>query len=144
MGIRTDDCVTCYNQTFFRKECMLDSHLSYVKIVGDIMTTGKFTTAFAVFRRLDILIRDKMIHNQRNFVMIEYRLVVHLLHLIDRYRRCDIISKNQIQICFDQLSCFYLCKTRVRCQDLLCHCHSHDLFPPAYTYLVTAPMPLLL
>ena len=28
--------------------------------------------------------------------------------------------------------------------DLLCHCHSHDLFPPAYTYLVTAPMPLLL
>ena len=40
-----------------------------------------------------------MIHNQRNFVMIEYRLVVHLLHLIDRYRRCDIISKNQIQIC---------------------------------------------
>ena len=62
----------------------------------------------------------------------------------DFERRCDIISKNQIQICFDQLSCFYLCKTRVRCQDLLCHCHSHDLFPPAYTYLVTAPMPLLL
>ena len=144
MGIRTDDCVTCYNQTFFRKECMLDSHLSYVKIVGDIMTTGKLSDTFAVFRRFNILIGNKVIRNKCDLVLIKNSLVVHLLHLIDRYRRCDIISKNQIQICFDQLSCFYLCKTRVRCQDLLCHCHSHDLFPPAYTYLVTAPMPLLL
>ena len=49
MGIRTDDCVSCYSQTFFRKERMLDSHLSHVKIVGDIMTTGKFTDSICSF-----------------------------------------------------------------------------------------------
>ena len=105
---------------------MLDAHLSHVEVIGYLLTTGKFTDAFAVFRGFDVLVRNKMIHNQGDFVLMKYVLSVQLLHLPDSYRCGDIISQNQIQIGLDELSRFYLGKAGVGRKDLLCHCHSHD------------------
>ena len=49
MRICTNDHISCHGQSFFRKQCVFDSHLSYVKIIGDLIFTGKFTYTFAVF-----------------------------------------------------------------------------------------------
>ena len=105
---------------------MLDAHLSHVEVIGYLLTTGEFTDAFAVLCGFDVFIRDKMIHNQGDFILMEYVLLIQLLHLADSYRCGDIISQNQIQIGLDELSRFYLGKAGVRRKDLLCHCHSHD------------------
>ena len=35
----------------------------------------------------------------------------------------------------EALSCFYLLKTRCRCQNFLCHRHSHVSVPPVYIML---------
>ena len=88
---------------------MLNSHLSHIKIVGDLMTTGKFTDTFAVFCGFDVFVRDKMIHNQGNFILMKYCPAYSaFVHLMDSHRCGDIISQNQIQIGFDELSRFHL------------------------------------
>ena len=75
---------------------MLDAHLSHIKIVGDLMLTGKIPAALAVLRGLDVLIGDKMIHDQRDLILVEHTLLIHLLHLVDRHRGRDIIAQHQI------------------------------------------------
>ena len=77
------------------------------------MATGKITAAFAVFRRFNILIRYKMIHDKGDLILIKNRLPVHLFHFVYGYWRGNIISQHQIQIRFDQLSRLYLRKPRV-------------------------------
>ena len=135
MRICSDNHIACYCQTFFREKCMLDTHFSDIKIISDIMFTGKFSYTLAVLCRLDIFVRDKVIHDQCHFIFIKYRIYCHLIHLMNCYRWGDIISQYQIQFCFDQLSCFYLLKTRCRCQNFLCHRHSHVSVPPVYIML---------
>ena len=101
MGIRSDHSIPRHYQAFLRKQGMFDSHLSHIKVIGNIVPAGKFTAAFTVLSRFNILVRDKVIHNQSYFLIIKNGLVIHLLHLIDRNRRCDIIAQHQIQICFN-------------------------------------------
>ena len=114
---------------------MLNSHLSYIKIIGDIVATGKFTNTFTVLSRLNILIRNKVIHYQCNFIFVKYGIYCHLIHLMDSYRRSDIVSKNKVKLCLYKLSCFYMIQTCMRCQDLLSHCHSHFSIPPDSLYV---------
>ena len=107
MRICTNDHISCHSQSFFRKQCVFDSHLSYVKIIGDLIFTGKFTYTFAVFCWFDIFIRDKMIHYQCNLILVKYFLLFKLVHLMNGNRGSNIISQDQIQICLDQLTGFY-------------------------------------
>ena len=107
VGVCADDAVACYGESLFRKESVLDAHLSYVEVVAYFMFAGKFTDAFAVFGGFDVFVGDKMIHYQGNFILVEYFFAVHFFHLADGYRCCDVIAKNQIEICFDKLSGLY-------------------------------------
>ena len=125
MGIGADHRIPGSHQSLFRQECMLDAHVSHVKIVGDPVNIGKIPAAFAVFCRFYIFIGDKMIHDQGDLFLIKNSLVLHFLHFIDGHGRCDIISQHQIQPCLDQLACLYLWKPRMGGQDFLRHCHSH-------------------
>ena len=136
MGVCSDDHIASYRQAFLRKKGMLDSHLSYIKIIGNIVTTGKFTDTFAVFCRLDIFIWNKMIHNKCNFIFIKYSIYGHLIHLMDCNRRSNIISKNKIKLCLYKLSCFYMIQACMSRQNLLSHCHSHFYIPPSYCIMV--------
>ena len=83
---------------------MLDTHLSYLKIIRNIMRLGIFTDTLAVLRRLDIFIWCKVIRNKGNFIFIKYCLLVELFNLVNRYRTGNIVSKNEIKICHDKLS----------------------------------------
>ena len=128
MGIRSDDHITGYCQSFFRKQGMLNSHFSNFKIIGNFITPCKLSDTFAVFRRFDILIGNKVIRNKCDLVLIKNSLCIHLRHFLNGYRTGNIVSKHQIQICFNQLSGFYFLKSGMCCQNFLGHCHSHAHF----------------
>ena len=126
MRISSDHHISGHYQTLFRQQRMLDSHLSHIKKVGNLMFGGKFSDTFALLGRLNILIRNKMIHHQSNLILIKHRFFRHFgIHLLDRHRRGNIISQNQIQIRLDQLSCRHLRQSGVSRQDFLRHRHSH-------------------
>ena len=67
-----------------------------------------------------------MVHHERNFVLIKDILHRHLIHLVNSDWGCDIIAENKVQLCFDQLPRLDGVKTRVACEDLLRHGHSHN------------------
>ena len=125
MGIRTDDHIARNCQTFFRQKCMLNTHLSDFKIIGDLVTISKLSDAFTMLSRFNIFIRHKMIRNKGDLILIKYTVHFHFAHFLDRNRAGNIISKYQIKVSFDQLTGFYLVKTRMRCKYFLCHCHTH-------------------
>ena len=90
VGVRSDDAVPGHCQAFFREQGVLDSHLSHVKIIGDLLAAGKFPHTLAVLRRLDIFVGDKMIHHQGNLILIKDLLLFQLSHLADGHRGGDI------------------------------------------------------
>ena len=104
---------------------MLDSHLAHLEIIGDLIPICKFSHTFAVLRRFDILIRDKMIRHQRDLILVKNAVHLHFFHFPDRDRAGNVIAEHQIQIRLDELSRFHGLKPRVSGQDLLCHSHSH-------------------
>ena len=128
MGVRADDHVSGNGKTFFRKKGVFDSHLPHVEVIGDIVAAGKLSHALAVFCGFNILIRDKMVHYQGDLILVKHCLHCHFIHFMNRYRRSDIVSQDQIQVRFDQLSGFHMIQACMSGQDLLRHCHSHDYF----------------
>ncbi len=130
MGIRSNDCISCNHQPLFRKKGMFDSHLSYIEIIGNFVFAGKITAAFTVFRGFNILIWNKVVHDQGNLIFMKDRIFIKFLHFLNGNRRCDIIPQYQIQFRFDQLACLYLGKPCMGCQYFLGHRHSHCLRPP--------------
>ena len=125
MGICTDDHVSGYSKAFFRKQRMLDSHLTHFKIIGNLVAACKFTHTFAVLRRFDIFVRHKMIRYKGDFVFMEHTVHVHFLHLLDGNRARNVVAQYQIQVCLDQLTGLHVIKSCMGRQNFLRHCHSH-------------------
>ena len=136
MGIRSDNHVSGNCQSFFRKKRMLDPHFSHLEIVGDLVAVCKLSHAFAVLRRFNILVRDKMIGNEGDLILVKNAVHLHFFHFPDGYRACDIIAKHQIQIRLNELAGFHPVKPRMRRQYFLGHCHSHDLLPPVIIFVI--------
>ena len=130
MGVRSNNCISCNHKPFFRKKGMFDSHLPYVEIIGNFVFAGKITAAFTVFCGFNILIWNKVVHDQGYLIFMEDRIFIKFLHFLNGNRRCDIIPQYQIQFCFNQLACFHLGKPCMGCQYFLGHRHSHRLRPP--------------
>ena len=101
MRVCTDDYISGNSQSFFRKERMLDTHLSYIKIISDVMLARKLSYTFAVLCRLNIFIRNKVIHNKCDLVFVKHFILCHFIHFMNGNGRCDIISQYQIQIRLD-------------------------------------------
>ncbi len=110
---------------------MLDSHLSDLKIVGDLIAAGKFPHTFTMFRRLNIFIRHKMIGYKRNLVLMKYTVHVHFIKFMDCHRTCDIITEDQIQVRLNQLPRLHIVKACMCGKNLLRHRHSH-MYNPAF------------
>ena len=125
MGVRTDDDISRHRQTLLRQKRVFDPHLTHIKIIADPVLCGKFAHTFTVLRRFDVLIRDKVIHDKRDLILMKYAVHLHLFDLFDRDRRCDVVAEHQIQIRHDQLSGMHFAQMRMCRKDLLGHCHSH-------------------
>ena len=97
------------------------------------MPDGKLPDTLAVLCRLYILVRDKVIHDKRNFILVKYTVILQTIHLSDRNRRRNVIAKYKIELCLDQLSRVNLRKAGCLREYLLSHCHSH-IDPPYGCY----------
>ena len=125
-----DDHIASYRQAFLRKKGMLDSHLSYIKIIGNIVTTGTIRDTFAVFCRLDIFIWNKMIHNKCNFYLyqIQYLRSSYPSHGL---QIGEVISFPRTRSSCASISCpASTIQARMSRQNLLSHCHSIFIFLP--------------
>ena len=125
MGICTDNHISRNRKSFFRKECMLYSHFTYIKIVCNIIFAGKLTHAFAMLCGFNVLIWSKVIHHKCDLVFVKYTLYIHFSDFMNCNRRSNIIAQNQIQVCLDQLSGADRRQACMCCKNLLSHCHSH-------------------
>ena len=125
VGIRADHGIAGNDESFFGEQRVLDAHLTYVVEVGDVLRTAEITAHHALLRRLDVLVRSKVIHDHGHFFLIEYVLLAHLVERLDGDRRGNVIAKHEIQIHQHELPCLDLVKTGMCGEDLLCHGHSH-------------------
>ena len=50
---------------------------------------------------LNILIGNKMVRYEGNLIFVEYSVNLHLVHLMYSNRAGNIITQNQIEICFN-------------------------------------------
>ena len=125
MGICTDNHISRNRKSFFRKKCMLYSHLTYIKIVCNIIFAGELAHAFAMLCGFNVFIWSKVIHHKCDFIFVKYTLYIHFSDFMNCNRRSNIIAQNQIQVCLDQLSGADRRQACMCCKNLLSHCHSH-------------------
>ena len=64
MAVGSDYHVPRLSDTFFGKESVFDTHFAYVKEVFDAVLLRKFSDSLAKFRRLNISVRGKVVHNE--------------------------------------------------------------------------------
>ena len=93
-----DHAVARSHQALFGKEGVLDSHITDIKVIFDVVLLCKGAALLALLRCLDILIRCKVIHYQGNFILVEDLVKSCFVKFIDGDRGGDIISQNQIQL----------------------------------------------
>ena len=122
---------------------MLYSHLAHFEIIAYLMLFGKFPDAFAVLRGLDILVGHEMVRHQRYLILIEDALRLHLFHLFDGHRTCDVVAQHETELRLYQLPCLHTFKPCRSGKNLLCHRHSHNNLPPLFFFIavIVAPFP---
>ena len=105
---------------------MLDPHLSDIKVVLETLLMREVPAHLCALRTRDILIRNEVVHNQHDLLLIEHFLLIQLLHLADRHRRGDIITMDEVELRHDQLTCAHRLQSCMLRQNLLAHRHSHN------------------
>ena len=86
---------------------MLNTYFSYIIYRFYSLLFCELTTYLALRRRLDIFIGSKMVHDDHYFIRIHDFSIFDLGKFTDGYRSSQVISKDQIYICFDQFSGFH-------------------------------------
>ena len=111
---------------------MLDTHafLALLVVVFDVLGLCEIAHTLALFRGLDIFIRSKVIRDHDDLICIEYFSERVLFEYIDRRRRGDVVSEEQVKIGLDQVARGAKLFSRVLTEDLLCHCHAHIDYHP--------------
>ena len=111
---------------------MFDPHASYVEEILYIKTFCESSALQALLRCLDVLVRCEVVHDQRNLFSVKHTVKTGFFKFVNGYRCSDIITQHHIKICPDQLTRYHMIQSGMRRQDLLCHCHCHDLLPPVF------------
>ena len=125
VGVSTDDDLTGGTKAFFGQQSVLYAHLTHIKKVRDVVLVSKGSCLFTELGRLDILAGRVVIQHNGDLILIKDLCKTGLFKLGNGNRRCDIVAQYEIQLCFDQLSRFYLIQTGSLGEDFLCHGHSH-------------------
>ena len=108
---------------------MLNAHLAHVIEVAHAVAARKLAARLALLRRLNILVRHKVVEYDRYSVLIENVCKARFLKLMNCDRRRDVVAEHDIQLCIDELTGGNFTETRVRRKDLLRHGHFHFSFP---------------
>ena len=127
MAVRADDTLTGCDQALFRKQRMLNAGLSHVIEMQNPVFAGKVSGNLAELGGFNVLTGRVVVQNNGNPLRIENGFESGLLKHADGDRRGNIVSQDQVELCFDQVSGFDFLKTRVGGENLLGHGHAHAL-----------------
>ena len=70
----------------------LYSHLTYIKIVCNIIFAGELAHAFAMLCGFNVFIWSKVIHHKCDFIFVKYTLYIHFSDFMNCNRRSNIIA----------------------------------------------------
>ena len=125
VAVGTDDAVTGGHDAFFGQEGVLNTHLTHIVEVEDIVLVGKLAALLGLGCALDVLIGDEVIQHDGNVLLVEHAVKACLLKLVDGDRGGDIVAQHDIELGIDELACLDLRQTRMCGQNLLRQSHSH-------------------
>ena len=134
MRIRTDHCITRYDQSFFRQQSVFNTHFAYVIKVCNVLFTAEITAHFTLLSCFDVLVRSEVIHNHSNLILVKDVFSAQLIEFLYGNRRCNVVAQYQIKIYQNQLSCFDLVQSRMSRKYFLRHCHAH-LYQPSFYFI---------
>ena len=103
MRIGSDNTLASYDYARLRKNRMLNTRLSLLKIPSKALFPCELTNWLGILRWFDIFIRCKMIRHQNHLILIKY-LGCHLPEDWQCHWPCNIICHNYIKLRFNQLS----------------------------------------
>ena len=132
MGVRADDGLAGGHEALFRQQRVFDAHLSHVVEVVDVELPREGAALFALGGGLDVLVRHKVIHHQRDAALVEDLIEPRRLELVDGHGRGDVVGQHQVELRLDELPGVDLIQARVLCQNLLRHCHCQFYIPPKF------------
>ena len=125
MAVGTDDAVTGGHDAFFGQEGVLNTHLTHIVEVEDIIFVGKLAALLGLGCALNVLIGDEVIQHDSNVLLVEHAVKACLLKLVDGDRGGDIVAQHDIELGIDELACLDLRQTRMCGQNFLRQSHSH-------------------
>ena len=118
--------VTGGHDAFFGQEGVLNTHLTHIVEVEDIILVGKLAALLGLGCALDVLIGDEVIQHDGNVLLVEHAVKARLLKLVDGDRGGDIVAQHDIEPGIDELACLDLRQTRMCGQNFLRQSHSHN------------------
>ena len=124
MGICADNTFPGSHNAGLRKDRMLHTGFTLLKIPGQPLLLRVLADCLRILRRLNILVRRKMIRNKYHLILVK-DMIRHLLNDRQSHGTGNIIRHNHVKLRLDQLTCFHRIKSCVGSQNLLRHCHSH-------------------
>ena len=111
VAVGTDDAVTGGHDAFFGQEGVLNTHLTHIVEVEDIIFVGKLAALLGLGCALDVLIGDKVIQHDGDVRLVEHAVKACLLKLVDGDRSGDIVAQHDIEPGIDELACLDLRQT---------------------------------
>ncbi len=119
MTVRSDDEIARADQPFLGQERMFDTHFADVEEIFHALRFCERAATFALFRALDVLVRDEVIHNERDLAFVENLAAAVGFDLFYSHGRGDVVSENEIEFRRDELTRDYGFEPRVRRQYFL-------------------------
>ena len=113
------------DKTDFGQKRVLDAHHADVHEVFDVVLVREGAGLLNERRRLDVLVRRKVVHDHRDLCVVENRGRAVLLENVDRDRRGNVVAENHVELGVDQLTSLDFFEPRVSREDFLGHCHTH-------------------
>ena len=104
---------------------MLNTHLTHIVEVEDIILVGKLAALLGLGGALDVLIGDEVIQHDGDVRLVKHAVKARLLKLVDGDRGGDIVAQHDIELGIDELACLDLRQARMCGQNFLRQSHSH-------------------
>ena len=127
MAVGTDDTVARGYDALFGQQRMLDTHLTHIVEVEDVVFVSKLAALLGLGGALDILVGYKVVQHDVDAGAVKHRVKTGLLKLVDSYRGGDVVTQHDVELGVDELARGHGCFSAMRGQDLLCHGHSHGV-----------------
>ncbi len=126
VAVSADHHITGHHDPLLGKKRMFHAHLAYLEVQGQVMLARKLAKHIALLCRGNVLVRRKVVGNQRDPAGIKHLLRVDSPKLLDRDRRSDVVRQHQIELRIDQFARLHFFFAAMRGQYLFRNGH-HSL-----------------